>query len=175
MTWDIRYIWGFSYLDYSFDVLISWICNLGLYNWFYHTLLVNFLHAHVCLCSRHGFQYMLMTWIYWYTCVYPCTPFGICIIARWGVVTPLDPHVQITKLETCEFSQLLIRVAQQKRGSSANRLKPYPFRPHVRLSSSPYVTRQRPLYYSYLYIPLYSRIYAYRWCNILVILCLIWW
>ena len=36
-NYDVRcrvYIWGFSYLDYSFDVLISWISNLGLYNWF---------------------------------------------------------------------------------------------------------------------------------------------
>ena len=29
---DVRYVvykWGFPYLDYSFDVLISWSCNLG--------------------------------------------------------------------------------------------------------------------------------------------------
>jgi len=34
---DVRYrvyIWGFPYLDYSFDVLISRIGNVGLYNWF---------------------------------------------------------------------------------------------------------------------------------------------
>jgi len=34
-------------------------------------------------------------------------------------LTPLNPHVQISELETCEFSQLLIRDAQRKRGLSA--------------------------------------------------------
>jgi len=36
---DVRYrvyIWEFSCLDYSFDVLISYISNLGLYNGFFH-------------------------------------------------------------------------------------------------------------------------------------------
>ena len=34
---DVKYMvyrWGFSYLDYSFDVLISWNHKLGLYLWF---------------------------------------------------------------------------------------------------------------------------------------------
>jgi len=34
---DVRcrvYVWGFLYLDYFFNVLISWIGNVGLYNWF---------------------------------------------------------------------------------------------------------------------------------------------
>ena len=35
MTWGIGYyIWEFPYLDYSFDVLISRIGNMSLYNWF---------------------------------------------------------------------------------------------------------------------------------------------
>jgi len=29
VTWDIRYIWGFPYLDYSFNVLILRSYNLG--------------------------------------------------------------------------------------------------------------------------------------------------
>jgi len=36
---DVRYTvyrWGFSYLDYSFSVLISWSRKLGLYCWFCH-------------------------------------------------------------------------------------------------------------------------------------------
>ena len=40
------------------------------------------------------------------------TLFGIHHTTRWGVLTPLDPHVQIPELETCEFSRLLIKVAQ---------------------------------------------------------------
>ena len=31
----------------------------------------------------------------------------------WGVLTPLDPHVQVLELGACGFSQLLIRVAQR--------------------------------------------------------------
>ena len=49
------------------------------------------------------------------------------------------------------------------------------FQAPARLSSFPFVTRERLLYCSYLYISLYSRICAYRWCNILVILRHIWW
>jgi len=60
---------------------------------------------------------------------YLCTPFGIRITTHWGVLTPLDPYVQVSELGACEFSRLLIRVSQQKSGSSANRLKPYSFRP----------------------------------------------
>jgi len=60
---DVRYrvyIWAFSYLDYSFDVLISLIRNLGLYNWFYHIYHTWYLiPAHVCLYSWHNFQYIL--------------------------------------------------------------------------------------------------------------------
>jgi len=44
------YIRGFLYLDYSFDVIILQIYNLGLYNWFCHDSLYllppyRFLHA----------------------------------------------------------------------------------------------------------------------------------
>ena len=47
----------------------------------------------VCLCSRHSFQCMFMFQIYRYTCAYLCTPLGIRITTRRGVLTPLDPHV----------------------------------------------------------------------------------
>jgi len=30
-----------------------------------------------CLCSRHGFQCMLLIWIYQYKCTCLCTLFGI--------------------------------------------------------------------------------------------------
>jgi len=51
-------------------------------------------------------------------------------ITRWGVLTLLDPHVQVSKLRTSGFSLLLIRVAQRKRSRLAeDRLRPYPSRP----------------------------------------------
>ena len=57
------------------------------------------LHTCSCiLCSRHSFQYLLMTWIYRYTCAYPCMPLGIRHTTRWGVLTPLTPYVQILEL-----------------------------------------------------------------------------
>jgi len=57
-------------LDYSFDVLISRTSNLGLCNWSAtFTLFTALLPAPVCLCLRHGFQYMLLIRIYHYTCL----------------------------------------------------------------------------------------------------------
>jgi len=35
---------------------------------------------------------------------YLCTALGIRITTRWGVLTPLDPHIQVSKIETCGFS-----------------------------------------------------------------------
>ena len=60
-------------------------------------------------------------------------------------LTPLDPHVQVMELGACGFPQLLIRVAQLKHGSPADRLEPYPSRPPVRLSSFPFVNSWAPL------------------------------
>ena len=92
-----------------------------------------YLLAPVYLCSRHDLQCMFMIQIYRYKCAYLCTPFGISITTRWGVLTPLDPHVQFLKLGACRFSLLLIRVAQRLRGSPADRPEPHPSRPPVRL------------------------------------------
>ena len=50
---------------------------------------------------------------------YPRTPFGIRITTHYGVLTPLDPHVEIPEFGACEFSRLLIRVAQWKHSGSA--------------------------------------------------------
>jgi len=80
----------------------------------YHTMSISFLislaiylHDSVCLCSRHDFQCMFIIQIYQYTCVYLCTPFGIIITTCWGVLTPMDSHVQVSELGACRFSQLL--------------------------------------------------------------------
>ena len=61
----------------------------------------------VCLYSQHDFLDMFMIRIYRYTCVYLCTPLGIRITTHWGVLTPPDPHVQVSELAACGFSQLL--------------------------------------------------------------------
>jgi len=63
-----------------------------------------YLLALVCLCSWHGFQCMFMIQIYRYTCAYLCTPFGISITARWRILTPLDPHVQVSEIGAYGFS-----------------------------------------------------------------------
>jgi len=128
-----------------------------------------YLLAPVCLCQRHDFQCMFMIQIYRYTCAYLCSPLGIRITTRRGVLTPLDPHVQVSEFGACGFSQLLIKVAQLKRGSPADCLKPHPSRPPCVSSSFPSVNSWSLLYCSYSYISLYSRNFAYRWCHILVI------
>ena len=73
------------------------------------------LSAFVCMYSRHGFQCLFINLIYRYTCAFLCTPFGIHHTTRWGVLTPLDPHIQIPELGACRFLRLLIKNAQRKR------------------------------------------------------------
>ena len=108
--------------QYPALIIVHDACSL-LYNTYISLL------APACLCSRHDFQFMFINQIYWYTCACPCTAFDIRITTRWGVLTPLDPHVQILEFRACRFFRLLIRVAQLKNGSSADRLEPHPFRP----------------------------------------------
>ena len=90
------YIWRFPYLDYSFDVLISRISNLGLYNWFYRIYFTCYLLT--CSCMLTLTTRFSITRIYRYTCAYQYTPLSIHHTTRWGVVTPLYPHVQILEL-----------------------------------------------------------------------------
>ena len=74
---------------------------------------------------------------------FPCTLLGIRHTTRWGVLTPLNPHVQILELGACGFSQLLIRVAQQKHnGSAKDQFGTLPFQPPCAPSSFPVVTRE---------------------------------
>ena len=63
--------------------------------------------ASVCFCSRHSFQCMFMIQIYRYTCAHLCTPLGIRITTRQGVLTPLDLQVQVSDRGAYGFSQLL--------------------------------------------------------------------
>ena len=69
------YMWGFSYLDYSFDVLISRIGNVGLYNWFHHSYFT------YCLISC---SYVLYSWytFHVHVCLI-CMPLGLISCTRW--------------------------------------------------------------------------------------------
>ena len=155
------YRWEFSYLDYSFDVLTSRIGNLGLYNCFTTvTLLAILLPATVCMCSQYDFQYILFVPD---LSIHMCLSLhGTCsyLTTRWGVLTPLNLHVQILELVPwwtfywSEWHSGSI-VDQQKTG-----LEPYPSRPPDRPSSFSFVTREGILYYSSLYTSLYSIICA---------------
>ena len=88
-----------------------------------------------CVCSRHGFQCILLIQII-DTCVLVPTRYFAFITPLVGeFLTPLDLRVQILELRACELSWLLIRVAQRKCGSSADRPKPFSFWPLARLSS----------------------------------------
>jgi len=135
---DIGYMvykWGFSYLDYPLEVSISWIYLLSTYNWLCHICLSHHLmsHSYSVLVLTTWFSMHILIRIYRYTCVWPCTSLGIHNTTRWGVMTPLDPHVQVLKFGAGEFI-LLIRVAQRKRnGSAKDRLKPYHSGPLTRL------------------------------------------
>ena len=86
---DIRYrlyTWRFSCLDYSFDVLISQIGILGLYNWFCHIYFTWCLTACSCVsCSWHDFQYMLFDSDLSITCACPCMTLGTHLTTRCEV------------------------------------------------------------------------------------------
>jgi len=63
---DVRYTvyrWGFSYLDYSFDVLISWSRKLGLYCWCCYICFHQVLHQNFDLWS-----------LLYYSCLHPTLP-----------------------------------------------------------------------------------------------------
>ena len=83
-----------------------------------------YLLAFVCLCQRYSFQCLFMIQIYRYTCAYLCMPLGVCITTCWGILTSLNPRVQVLELGACRFSRMLIKNAQQKRGSLADRPEP---------------------------------------------------
>ena len=59
----IVYIWGFSCLDYSSDVLIPWIQQLSLYNWFayiykfIHIWTIKFITILDIICLHDYFEY----------------------------------------------------------------------------------------------------------------------
>jgi len=67
----------------------------------------------VCLCSRHDSQYILFWFGFSDACVLiPARHLAFITPLVGEFLTPLNHHVQISKLGACEFSRLLIRDAQ---------------------------------------------------------------
>ena len=107
----------------------------------------------VCLCSRHGSQCMFMIQIYRYTCAYLCSPVGIRITTRRGVLSD-SPGSSCSGLGA--WNVWILLVADQ-RGAAVAWISSRPsatlsFRAPACLPSFPGVTRERHLYCSYLYI-----------------------
>jgi len=107
-------LWSLLYYTGSHLVLPLVFYSTSLLLLSYYTMsipclisLAIYLPASACLCSRYSFQYIIMIQFYRYTWAYLCTPLGIHITTRRGVLTPLDPHVQVLELEVCGSSQLL--------------------------------------------------------------------
>jgi len=106
---DVRcwvYIWGFSCLDYFFDVLISqigiWACITDLP---IVTLLTVSFHVHMCLYSRDTFHV--------HVCLI-CTPLGLISCTRW--VASDNPRPVCSDFEAWSIvdPSAAIRVAQRK-------------------------------------------------------------
>jgi len=95
-------VWEFSYLDYSFDVLISQIGNLGLYNGFtIFTSLDVSLPALMCLCSRHSSHCMLFNSdLSIHLCFFYARLLTLILPLVRKFLTPLDLYVQILKLKS---------------------------------------------------------------------------
>jgi len=99
---DMRYkvyIWGFPYLDYYFDVLIS-----GSVIWAYITSFITLIYSlpHCMLLYACAHDTILnsffLTRIYQYTCACLCMPLGSRLTTRWGVLTPAVLYVHILEL-----------------------------------------------------------------------------
>jgi len=129
------------------------------------------MHALTTRFSIHA----LFIQIYRYMCPYPYMPFGIRRTTHWGVLTPLDPHVQVSELRACEFFRLLIRDAQR---SVEYRLTVW-----GSILLGPLLgSWVFPLWLMSTFCAVHSCITLcilafalYRWCNIIVILCHILW
>ena len=82
-----------------------------------------------CVYSWHGFQCMLLIWIYRYTCAYPRTPLGIHQTTRWEVSKSPESACPDPKAWSLWILSVADQRWQRKRGSLAERLRPYPFMP----------------------------------------------
>ena len=89
-TSDFRF-YDYYHISYSYPVLLPMFHSISLLLLSYHSMsssclisLVIYLPAYTCLCSRHGFQCMIMIRFYRYTCAYLCSPLGIRTTTRLG-------------------------------------------------------------------------------------------
>jgi len=97
---DMRYmiyIWDFFCLNYSFNVLILWIHNLGLYNWFCHIYFTWCLIA--CSCVS-----MLTTWFPIHTLRFRFIDTLVVAYARHlALILPLVGQLSVSPTPACPY------------------------------------------------------------------------
>jgi len=145
VTWGIR----FPCLDNSFDVLISRIGNLGLYNWFFHIYFTCCLITCSCMpVLTTWFSIHALAWIYRYMYVYPCTPLDTHLTHSLGSFWL--PWICVSILGAWTVMNFLVNrvVHRQHRGVAADRPGPYLFSPLTHLLSFSFIIRERLLYCS---------------------------
>ena len=164
------YIWGFSYLNYSFDILISWISNMSLYNWFYHICFTYYIIASLCVSvlttrfSTHAFPFGFID-----TRELVCARHLVLILPLVGQLSDsLDLYVQILKLRLKWTPPSRTKLTLQRRLTSCSSF----------LSNSSwsarrtFIARKHLFVLSILCIPYFC---ASWWYNMLVTLCHIMW
>ena len=113
---DIRhivYIWGFPCLDYSFDVPISRISNLSLYNWFYYIYFTWCLIACSCVSVLTIWFLIHALWLEFIDTRVLVPAYHVALASLLvGKLSPLDLNVQISEPGAYRLSQLMIRDAQ---------------------------------------------------------------
>ena len=149
------YRWGFPCLNYSFDVLVLWSCDLKPYNQICSSSAYLVLSLYTCLP-------LLATWLLPHHSPGEFWLLWILMSRFWSLERVDSP--------SCWSEWRSGSVDLQRTALSS--ILPGP---PVCLSSFPFVNSWVPVYCSYLYISLYSRNYVYQGCNIHVILDHLWW
>jgi len=131
-------------------------------------LLLVFYFSSLLFLSYHTKSTSCLISLIWYLCAYPCSPPGFRITTRLGSSDSSGSSCPGLGAWTegdfsCWGPSLLLRSGQTS-CSSSHILAP----PLLARGPSSYLVSAL-LYCSYMYISLYSRICAYRWCNIIVI------
>jgi len=175
--------WSIWYIDESFLIwIISTMYQSHESGYWARTTGLSHLFSHYLMpysCSgvyAHDTVFNVCFWLNLsiHVC-FSCTPLSNHHTIPRGVSDSIDLHVQILELKPWWTSSW----SEWRSGSIVDQWKTsprsYPSKPLCSSSSFPFITREYILYYSSLYISFYSRIYAYQWCNIHVILCHILW
>ena len=172
------YKWGFSCLNYPLEVSISWICLLSPYNYFCHICLSHHFMPYSCSSVyAHDTVFNTCFWLRFIdTHVLVSAHYLVLITPLVGeFLAPLDLHVHILEFgpwwTSCWSEWHSGSVVDQRKTSP----RTYP-------SKSPWLSLEFFFYNSWasfilfkiVYL-LYPRICAYRWYNILIILCHILW